>query len=219
MESVHAIFITGGTGYMGRRLVPELLKRGHSVRALVRAESEQNLPPGCTAIVGNALERSTYVDQIKPSDTFVQLVGVPKPSPSKAAQFRSVDSVSAREAIAAATENGIEHFVYLSVAQPAPAMKAYVEARAECEALLRASRLNATILRPWYVLGPGHRWPYALKPLYWLCAHIPATRAGALRLGLVTLQQMVNALVWSVEHPCHGQRVITVPEIRSLPTL
>ena len=27
-------------------------------------------------------------------------------------------------------------------------------------------KTRTTILRPWYVLGPGHRWPYALKPMY-----------------------------------------------------
>jgi uncharacterized protein YbjT (DUF2867 family) len=36
-------------------------------------------------------------------------------------------------------------------------MKAYIEVHAECEALVRQSGMNATILRPWYILGPGHR--------------------------------------------------------------
>jgi uncharacterized protein YbjT (DUF2867 family) len=30
------------------------------------------------------------------------------------------------------------------------------EARTRCEEMIRESGLNATILRPWYVLGPGH---------------------------------------------------------------
>src|SRR5262249_40321166 len=107
------------------------------------------------------------------------------------------------------------HFVYLSVAHPAPVMKAYIQVRSGCEALLRASGMNATILRPWYVLGPGHRWPYALLPIYALMELLPATRPGARRLGLVTLEQMVEALVCAVESPCHGVRVIEVPEIRS----
>ena len=39
--------------------------------------------------------------------------------------------------------------------------------------------------RPWYVLGPGHRWPYLLLPIYKFAELIPKTRKGALRLGLV----------------------------------
>jgi hypothetical protein len=74
--------------------------------------------------------------------------------------------------------------------------------------------LNATILRPWYVLGPGHRWPYMLLPMYWLMEFIPSTRETALRLGLVTLQLMLNALVVAVENPCQGIRISDVQAIR-----
>ena len=55
-------------------------------------------------------------------------------------------------AIRVAIENDVRHFVYLSVAHPAPAMQAYIDARSRCEQTLRESGLNATILRPWYVL-------------------------------------------------------------------
>jgi uncharacterized protein YbjT (DUF2867 family) len=90
--------------------------------------------------------------------------GVAHPSPSKAQQFIDIDLRAAREAITAAKEAGIEHFVYVSVAQPAPAMKAYVAVRAECESEIAKAGLNATSLRPWYVLGPRHWWPLALVP-------------------------------------------------------
>ncbi len=216
--SAHKIFIAGGTGYMGRRLVAELLKRGHSVRALVRKGSEGKLPPGSTAVVGDALVKESYAREVQaadaPADTFVQLVGASHPNPSKADEFRAVDLASARAAVSAAVEAGIQHFVYVSVAQPAPVMKAYVAVRGECEEIIRKSGLNATILRPWYVLGPGHRWPYLLVPLYWLFERLPGTRESARRLGLVSIDQMVRALVGAVEHPCQGIRILGVPDIR-----
>ncbi len=211
----HSIFITGGTGYLGRPLIAALLDRGHEIRALVRPGSESKLPSGCTAIIGNALDSNSYSSQISPACTFVHLVGVSHPSPSKASQFRSVDLVSARAAIEAAVQSGIQHFVYLSMAHPAPVMKAYVEVRQECEAILRQTLLDLTIVRPWYVLGPGHRWPYFLMPAYWLMERIPATREGARPLGLVTLAQMTRTLVHAVESPAFGSRVIEVPEIRA----
>jgi uncharacterized protein YbjT (DUF2867 family) len=182
---------------------------------LVRPGSEGKLPSGCQPVLGNALDADSYANQIYPADTFVQLVGVSHPNPSKAAQFRSVDLASATGAVRAATNAGVGHFVYLSVAQPAPIMKAYVSVRAECEAVLRESGVSATILRPWYVLGPGHRWPYALLPMYWLLEQIPSTREGARRLGLVTLEQMVGALTSAVENPSPGVRVCGVAEIRA----
>jgi uncharacterized protein YbjT (DUF2867 family) len=208
------VFITGGTGYVGRELIPRLLERGYEVRALVRRGSEKWLPRGCEPVIGNALDSSSFAERVQPSDTFVQLAGVPHPSPAKAAEFQSIDLASARASVSAAAGAGVKHFVYVSVAQPSPVMKAYQAVRAEGEKMIRDSGLAATILRPWYVLGPGHRWPYALVPMYWLFERIPATRETARRLGLVTLEEMVAALVRSVESPADGIRVLDVPSIR-----
>jgi uncharacterized protein YbjT (DUF2867 family) len=207
------VFVTGGTGYLGRPLIGQLLARGYEVRALVRSGSEHKLPSGCTPVIGNALDGNSYSGKISPAETFVQLVGVAHPSPAKAKEFRAIDFASGSGAIEAASKAGIQHFVYLSVAHPAPMMKAYIAVRSECEARLRDSGMNATILRPWYVLGPGHRWPYAILPLYWLLGALPPTRAGAKRLGLVTLGQMTAALADAVENPARGVRVVEVPEI------
>ena len=216
MPSPHTVFLSGGTGYIGQRLSALLLQRGHHVRALAREGSESKLPHGCIPISGNALDASTFTPAVAPADTFVHLVGVSHPNPSKAEQFRTIDLASVQASVPAALATGIKHFVYISVAQPAPAMRAYVQVRTECEALIRASGMNATFVRPWYVLGPGHRWPYLLKPMYWLFEKIPATSATAKRLGLVTLEQMITALTWSIENPASGVRVLEVEEIRGL---
>jgi uncharacterized protein YbjT (DUF2867 family) len=214
----HAVFVAGGTGYIGGRLIPRLIARGHRVRALVRPGSEAKAPAGAEIVIGNPFEASTFSQQIAPADTFVQLVGVPHPSPSKARQFRDIDLRSALASTDAARAAGVDHFVYVSVAQPAPVMKAYQATRAEAERALAASGLRQTIVRPWYVLGPGHRWPYALLPMYWLMEHLPSTRASAQRLGLVKLEHMVETLVHAVEHPPVATRVVEVPEIRSVST-
>ncbi len=166
-------------------------------------------------VIGDALDASSYVDKIAPGETLVHLVGTPHPSPRKAREFREVDLVSIHEAVAAARRADIPHIVYVSVAHTAPVMRDYVAARTEGEALVRDSKIPATLLRPWYVLGPGHRWPYLLMPLYALFAAIPATRDAARRPGLVTLEEMLRALVYAIEHPPHGVRIVEVPDIRA----
>jgi uncharacterized protein YbjT (DUF2867 family) len=210
------VFVTGGTGYIGRALVPQLLERGHEIIALARAHSAARLPAKCRAVIGDPLDRKTFVACLPANATFLQLVGVAHPSPAKAKQFREIDLVSVRESVAAAVAAKICHFIYLSVAQPAPLMKEYLAVRAEGEAMIRAAGLRATILRPWYVLGPGHRWPCALLPLYWICERLPGLGPGARRLGLVTLKQMVGALVDAVENlPRELMKIVAVPDIRA----
>ena len=215
MPEGSGVFVAGGTGYISRPLVGELLRRGHAVRALVRPGSEGKLPAGATPVAGDALRAETFAAAVTPAKTFVQLVGVSHPSPAKAAKFRSVDLTSLRASVDAAVKAGVDHFVYLSVAQPAPAiMKAYAAARAEGEAIVRATGMKATFLRPWYVLGPGHRWPYLLVPAYFVFERLPGTRDAARRIGLVTLPEMVAALVHAVENPPDGVRIVEVPGIR-----
>jgi uncharacterized protein YbjT (DUF2867 family) len=210
----HRVFVTGATGYMGRHLIPALLARGHEVSALVRAGSEHRLVSGCQRVVGNALMASDY--RLGEADTLVHLVGTPHPAPWKKEQFLAVDLASARACVEAASAARMPHLVYVSVAQPAPVMKAFVEVRAQAEALIRASGVNATLLRPWYVLGPGHRWPLALLPLYSVLERLAATRESARRLGLLHLREMVAALLYAVEHPVTGVNILEVPQIREI---
>ena len=209
------IFVTGGTGYLGRKLVEVLLARGHAVRALVRRGSEHKLPAGVDAVVGDALDSSEWAPRVSGCETFVHLVGTPHPNPSKAREFQRVDLASVKAAVAAATASGIRHFVYVSVAQPSPVMQAYVDVRARGEAMIREAGLRATFLRPFYVLGPGHWWPVVILPLYAVARLFPSKRATVDRIGLVTQRAMLNALVCAVEAPADTLRIVEVPEIRA----
>jgi uncharacterized protein YbjT (DUF2867 family) len=215
MAQIQRVFVTGGTGYIGKRLIPALHARGHEVIALIRETSRGKLPGNCTPVIGDALHGDSYRHFIDGVDTFVQLVGVPHPSPAKAEQFRQVDLRAGLEAIRIAGDAKVRHFVYVSVAQPAPVMQSYQAVRAECERAIADSGVSATVLRPWYVLGPGHLWPYCLLPFYKAAELIPRTRDSARRLGLVTIHQMIRALVRAVDEPCEGTRILDVSAIRS----
>lgn len=208
------IFIAGATGYIGRHLCAMLIQRGHTVIALARSGSQTKLPAGCRVVLGDALDSQTYLAQVPPHCIFVHLVGVAHPSPRKAQQFIAVDLASVRASLSAASRAA--HFVYVSVAQPAPVMRAFVRARQAAEQLIVQSQRNVTILRPWYILGPGHRWPLLLLPLYWLFERLPPTVANTRRLGLLTLTQMLNALVYAVEQAAPGHEIYDVPRIRAL---
>ena len=81
------------------------------------------------------------------------------------------------------------------------------------EELIRQSGLNATFIGPWYVLGPGHYWPYVFVPFYKLFEMIHSTRESTKRLGLVKIDQMVNCITYSVKNPPNGIKIFNVMDI------
>lgn len=210
------VFLTGGTGFVGRHLIPLLGKRGHHVKAVVRQASAEKLSKDAIPVIGDGTRSDTYLRSMGGCDTFVHLVGVSHPSPAKAAEFRSIDLESTRQAVNASVRAGIKNFVYISVAQPAPVMKAYIAARKEAEDIITHSGLNASILRPFYILGPGRRWPLVLKPFFAIAEVIPSTRAGAQRLRFLTIQQMCAALISAIENPPADVRIWTAMEIKEV---
>lgn len=207
------IFITGGTGYIGSHLIPALIQNDFEIFALIRKGSENKLPVGCNIISGDALDSSSYEYNISPCETFIHLVGVAHPGPGKKEQFRSIDLVSIQLAVPAALKAGVKHFIYLSVAHPAPVMKDFIEVRMKGEELIRNSGMNASFIRPWYVLGPGHYWPYIFVPFYKLFEIIPSTKESTKRLGLVKIDQMVNCISYSVKNPANGIKICNVKDI------
>jgi uncharacterized protein YbjT (DUF2867 family) len=208
------VFITGGTGYMGRRLIQQLLQRGHRVIALIRAGSEGKVPPDAEWVVANPFSAESFAHYIPFGSVFVQLLGVAHPSPAKA--FRQIDLLSVHESVRAAQMAGVSNFVYVSVAQePTRIMQAYQQVRQMGETMARQSGLNCTFLRPWYVVGPGHWWPLLLLPLYGVAELIPAVRHKARVLGLVTLRQMIRALLTAIECQPATLTIADVPAIRS----
>jgi len=93
-------------------------------------------------------------------------------------------------------------------------MKEYHAVRAEGERMITDAEIPATIVRPWYVLGPGRSWPVVLKPFYALARLYPPTRESVLRLALVTLEQITQTLAWAVENPSARLQVFQPPQIK-----
>ncbi len=215
---MQTVFITGGTGYIGTRLIKALVKENNfHIKALVRTGSENKIPLGCEIIFGNALDAATYQNSISPATIFVHLIGVAHPSPAKKEQFKSIDLVSIQQAVKAATCAGISYFVYLSVAMyPAKIMKDFQQVRTGGEALLLKQNFVSTFVRPWYVLGPGHWWPVLLKPVYFILKLFPSTRSTAKNLDTVTIGQIIKVLVNCIKNQPKENNIIDVQAMRRL---
>jgi len=178
----------------GERLIPRLLGRPHGTRS-ARPGSEASFHPVCVNL-GNALDHTTYVDQVAPADTFVQLVGVAHPV-RRRAQFRSIDLVAGREAVVQrskrassilSTSAWLTRHGHAGLHRSAQRMRSH-------DSRQRLKRYPS----PWYVLGPAIA-GLRSHPFYWLFEKLPPPE-GARRLGLITLEQMIRTLVVAVDHP------------------
>ena len=109
----------------------------------------------------------------------------------------------------------VSQFVYMSVAMAETSiMKAYQQVRKEGEAYCRSKGFPCAILRPWYVLGPGHLWPILLLPLYGIAKLFPSLREKASALALVTLNQVLTTLIMVIEQPLSSNRILEITDIR-----
>lgn len=215
---MQTIFITGGTGYIGSRLIHALLQTGDfRIKALARKGSEHKLPNGVEIITGDALNAATYTSHTQSVDVFIHLIGVPHPSPAKKEAFVAIDLASVEQAVTVVQHNHLPHVIYLSVSQyPSRVMKEYRAIRAKGESLLKATGAPCSFIRPWYVLGPGHWWPILLTPLYALARLIPITREQSQQQDLVTIRQMIRTFYYAINHPPeNGVRIYNVPDIKA----
>ena len=209
------VFITGATGYIGKRLTKQLLQRGHRVIALVRKGSENKIVAGAETVVADPFDSVSFYSFIPKSSVFVQLLGVSNPSPKKAKQFKEIDLRSVKASADAAVIAEASHFIYISVSMaPSKLMAEYQAVRKGGEEYCKCKELNCTFIRPWYVLGPGHYWPVLLLPLYGIAELIPSLQKKARGMALVTIGQMLRTLITVVEADPLPLRIVEIRNIR-----
>jgi uncharacterized protein (TIGR01777 family) len=74
------VFVTGGTGFVGSRLIPALIEKGDEVVLLVRpAEKERQVPGGDSVqvVVGESTETGEWWGEVKGCEAAVNLAGYP----------------------------------------------------------------------------------------------------------------------------------------------
>jgi uncharacterized protein YbjT (DUF2867 family) len=149
-----SLAITGGTGFVGGRLIELALAGGHKVRALTRRPQEPR--HGVTWING-ALDKPDSLDRlVEGADALIHVAGVinaPDPAGFEAGNVTGTSAV-----LAAAEKARVGRFVHVSsLAAREPKLSAYGASKAGSEALVSASSLPSAIVRPPAVYGPGDR--------------------------------------------------------------
>jgi nucleoside-diphosphate-sugar epimerase len=146
--------ITGGTGFVGGRLIELALAAGHQVRALTRRPRPQR--EGVTWIDG-ALDRPDSLELLaKGVDSVIHVAGVV--NARDPAGFEAGNVAGTSTVLAAAEKAGVKRFVHVSsLAAREPKLSAYGASKAGSESLVAASNLSYAIVRPPAVYGPGDK--------------------------------------------------------------
>ncbi|MFN3432778.1 MAG: NAD-dependent epimerase/dehydratase family protein [Sphingomonas sp.] len=144
--------VTGATGFVGSALVERALAAGHTLRALTRRPQR---PRDGVVWIDGALDRpeslATLVDG---ADAIVHVAGVVN-APTRAG-FVAGNIDGTHAVLAAAGQAGVRRFVHVSsLSAREPDLSLYGWSKAEAEALVQASGLDWSIVRPSGVYGPG----------------------------------------------------------------
>jgi len=210
--------VTGASGFIGRRLVMELARRGHETACLVRPTSRtaplRDLP--VEFVLGDLGNPDSLARAVEGRDYVFHLAGVIQAVDEPA--FETANALGTRNLVNAClrAEPGVKRFVYVSsiaAAGPSPpgrALKEEDEPRpvsaygrsklaAERIVLEAGARMPVTIVRPPNVLGPGSK---ELDQAIGLLRKrlVPALGDGRPRTSLIDVDDLVEALILAAEN-------------------
>ena len=215
---IQRICVLGGTGFVGRGVIPALLSAGFEINALVRKNSETKLPQSsaCAAITGDATKAEDIARALNGCDALVNLVGTRRAEMKKNnLSYADVDLAAASAGIAAMRSTNVNRLILLSAGHIGES--AYVQTKKLAEQVVQNANVEWTILRPSYIIGPGQMWPIILNPMLSISALVPGKIGRVAKLAQnVTRSSLADSIVWSLVHTESIGKVFDVPAIRTL---
>jgi uncharacterized protein YbjT (DUF2867 family) len=153
-KKIRTLAVTGGTGFVGRHMLPLALAQGYDVRALTRGWKP---PEDEIAWVDGALDRpDSLLKLCTGAEAVIHIAGAIN-APSRA-EFEAINVAGTANMIDAARKAGVRRFIHVSsLSAREPDLSAYGWSKMKSERLVAASGLDWTILRPPAIYGPGDR--------------------------------------------------------------
>ncbi len=148
--------VTGATGYIGGQLVPELLERGHAVRAMARTPAKLDDAPWrdrIEVVRGDLTEAQSLTEAFDGMDVVYYLVH----SMGTSKDFVADEARSARNVADAARRAGVRRLVYLGGLHPTgkPQLSRHLASRVEVGEILLGSSIETVVLQAGIVIGSG----------------------------------------------------------------
>jgi nucleoside-diphosphate-sugar epimerase len=200
------IALTGGTGFIGGRLIELALAAGHQLTALTRREQKPR--DGVTWILGSLEDRVSVAELVEQADAVIHLAGVL--NAPNAAAFEAGNVTGTLTMLAAATAGAARRFVHVSsLAARESALSLYGGSKARGEELVRESGLDWAIVRPPAVYGPGDRETLELFRMAKLGVILMPPDG---RLSLIHADDLARVLLALATHPRAPAQILIEPD-------
>jgi uncharacterized protein YbjT (DUF2867 family) len=154
------VLVTGGTGFIGRHLLPRLRSEGFDVRSLARHPGSSS---EIETVAGSVTDRDAVRRAVEGVDAVVHLVAI---IAERGAQtFEAVNHGGTRNVVEAMQELGVRRLVHQSALGVGPDERfPYLRSKWLGEEAVQASSLDWTILRPSVLFGDGAGF---FRPIMW----------------------------------------------------
>lgn len=199
VPEIGKILVTGATGYIGGRLIPELLHRGYDVRIMVRAMSPEYEErwPGAEIVVADVLEEEALKDALDGIHTAYYLIHSMLLGKDN---FKSADRRSAKNFGLIAKEKGIQRIIYLGgLGDTQTAFSPHLRSRIEVADELNRSGVPTTILRAAIIIGSGSASYEIIKNLIKNLPLLLIPRWGKNKCQPIGIRDVIKYLVGALE--------------------
>ena len=196
-----AVLVTGATGYIGGRLVPELLARGYKVRVMIRESSPENGDrwPGAEVVVADALQLSSLGRALEGIHTAYYLIH------SMLLGERQLEAADIQAAInfrRIAEERQVKQIIYLGgLGDQHSSLSAYLKTRTHVAEELKKGKVTTTILRAAIIIGSGSASYEIIENLVRNCPILPVPPWTKTRCQPVAIRDVIKYLVGVLETP------------------
>jgi NADH dehydrogenase len=192
------VLVTGGSGFVGREVVRQLLERGHRVRVLARGT--RGGVEGVETVAGTILEPVGLRRACEGCDAVIHLVGII--TELKEQTYEAVHVRGTQNLLSAATAAGVRRWIHMSAMGAGPESEArYHRSKWAAEGLVRGGGMAWTIFRPSIVYGAGDGFVNLFAGMSRWSPVLPLMGGGRMRFQPVAVEDVARCFVGALDRP------------------
>jgi uncharacterized protein YbjT (DUF2867 family) len=169
------VLVTGGSGFVGRYIIRELVAGGYVPSCLVRSPEKllsvlaPEQQPTLQVVVGDVFDSYALEEGARGCSAAIHLIGIIDEQPGRGVTFERMHVDATRVVMEACSRAGIRRYVHMSALGTRPlAVSRYHRTKWTAEELVRGSGLDWTIFRPSLIHGPDGEF---MQMMNFFCTH------------------------------------------------